>query len=90
MPSPINISEIPQIGLIHGDARSESIAAASIVAKVSRDRHMREMHRKYPQYQFDENKGYGTPEHHLALQKHGPCPLHRRSFEPLKSWPSSI
>ena len=66
--------------LIHGDALSYSIAAASIVAKVQRDRYMIEMDRVYPQYQFAKNKGYGTAEHIEALRKYGPCPIHRLSF----------
>lgn len=66
--------------LIHGDALSYSIAAASILAKVSRDRYMIEQDALYPQYGFARNKGYGTAEHIAALRAHGPCPLHRRSF----------
>ena len=66
--------------LIHGDALSYSIAAASIVAKVQRDRYMAEMDRIYPEYQFAKNKGYGTAEHIAAIKKYGPCPIHRRSF----------
>lgn len=66
--------------LIHGDALSYSIAAASIIAKVSRDRYMAEQDRLYPQYGFARNKGYGTAEHIEALKKFGPCPIHRRSF----------
>ena len=66
--------------VIHGDALSYSIAAASIVAKVTRDRQMLEADRLYPQYGFLRNKAYGTKEHIEALRKYGPCPLHRRSF----------
>ena len=66
--------------LIHGDALSYSIAAASIVAKVHRDRYMIEMDRVYPEYKFAKNKGYGTAEHIEALRKFGPCPIHRISF----------
>ena len=66
--------------LIHGDALSYSIAAASIVAKVHRDRYMIEMDRVYPEYKFAKNKGYGTAEHIEALRKYGPCPIHRISF----------
>lgn len=65
---------------IHGDALSYLIAAASILAKVERDRYMCEQDALYPQYGFIRNKGYGTPEHIAALKKYGPCPLHRRSF----------
>ena len=66
--------------IIHGDALSYAIAAASIVAKVTRDRQMLEADRLYPQYGFTRHKGYGTKEHIEALRKYGPCPLHRRSF----------
>ncbi len=69
-----------EVPLIKGDASSYAIAAASIVAKVTRDREMREMDLKYPQYGFARNKGYGTAEHIAALREFGPCPLHRRSF----------
>lgn len=70
----------PQRPIIKGDATSYAIAAASIIAKVTRDRMMREYAIKYPQYGFDKNKGYGTAEHIAALIKYGPCPIHRRSF----------
>ena len=66
--------------LIHGDALSYMIGAASIVAKVARDRYMVEQDAKYPMYGFARNKGYGTAEHIAALRQYGPCPLHRRSF----------
>ena len=66
--------------LIHGDALSYMIGAASIVAKVTRDRYMLELDEKYPMYGFARNKGYGTAEHIAALKKYGPCPEHRRSF----------
>ena len=69
-----------EVSLIKGDAKSYSIAAASIVAKVTRDRQMAEMDRLYPGYGFIRNKGYGTREHIEALKKYGPCPIHRRSF----------
>ena len=69
-----------EISIIKGDASSYSIAAASIVAKVTRDRQMIEMDRMYPEYGFARNKGYGTKEHIEALKKNGPCPIHRRSF----------
>jgi ribonuclease HII len=69
-----------EIPLIKGDATSYSIAAASIVAKVTRDRQMAEADRLYPEYGFARNKGYGTREHIEALKKYGPCPIHRRSF----------
>lgn len=70
----------PQKNLIQGDRRSASIAAASIVAKVTRDRLMAECDRQFPEYGFARHKGYATPEHRAALAKHGPCPLHRRTF----------
>ena len=66
--------------LIHGDAISYMIGAASIIAKVERDRYMIEMDAKYPMYGFARNKGYGTAEHIAALKEYGPCPEHRRSF----------
>jgi ribonuclease HII len=70
---------------IGGDARERSIMAASILAKVSRDRWMRELHAVHPQYGFDEHKGYSTPAHLEALRHHGPCPQHRRSFAPVRA-----
>lgn len=76
--------KIPQRGIIKGDERSASIAAASILAKVTRDRWMTELHKIYPEYGFDRNKGYGTKEHIEALNLYGPCPLHRRSFSPVE------
>lgn len=69
--------------LVKGDARSRSIAAASILAKVTRDRLMREAHEQYPHYGFHQHKGYPTPAHLQALAQHGPCPLHRRTFAPV-------
>jgi ribonuclease HII len=74
---------IPQKPLIKGDCRSHSIAAASILAKVTRDRLMLELHEKFPQYNFQKHKGYGTREHLSLLRKHGPCEAHRRSFNPV-------
>ena len=70
----------PATPIIHGDAISYMIAAASIIAKVTRDRYMIELDAKYPEYGFARNKGYGTPEHIAALKKYGPCPEHRRTF----------
>ena len=67
-------------GIVHGDALCYSIAAASILAKVTRDRLLRELDAAYPQYGFARNKGYGTAEHIAALRQYGPCPAHRRSF----------
>lgn len=66
--------------LVHGDALSYSIACASILAKVTRDRYMIEQDARYPEYGFARNAGYGTAEHIEALKRHGPCPLHRRTF----------
>lgn len=73
-----------QTPIVGGDARSYSIAAASVIAKVTRDRLMQDYHHKWPAYGFDEHKGYGTPQHLAALSVHGPCPIHRRSFSPIK------
>ena len=67
-------------GIVHGDALCYSIAAASILAKVTRDRLMIEYDRQYPQYGFAKHKGYGTAQHIAALREYGPCPIHRRSF----------
>ncbi|MCQ2552478.1 MAG: ribonuclease HII [Clostridia bacterium] len=71
---------IPQTSIIHGDATSVSIAAASIIAKVTRDREMLEMAKLYPGYSFESNKGYGTAAHYEGLAAKGPCPIHRKSF----------
>lgn len=73
-----------QLPIIGGDAKSVSIAAASIVAKVTRDRMMAEYAKQYPQYGFENNAGYGTAEHMQALQVYGPCPIHRRTFTGVK------
>jgi ribonuclease HII len=70
----------PQRNLVRGDQRSATVAAASIIAKVARDRMMAEADREYPQYGFGRHKGYPTADHRAALLVHGPCPLHRRSF----------
>lgn len=80
---------IPQKSLIHGDARSVSIAAASILAKVARDEMMEQMDACYPQYHLRNNKGYGTHDHLEALRVHGPTPLHRYSFAPVREASSS-
>lgn len=74
------LEDYKQISIIKGDAKSVSIAAASIVAKVTRDRIMKEYAEVYPEYGFDSNKGYGSQDHINALKKYGPCPIHRRSF----------
>ncbi|MGA7621981.1 MAG: ribonuclease HII [Candidatus Acidiferrales bacterium] len=75
---------IEQKALIHGDARSVSIAAASILAKTERDRRMQEFDDLYPQYGLAQHKGYATPEHLEALRRHGPTPLHRYSYAPVR------
>ena len=75
--------ECKQTSIIYGDSLSISIAAASVIAKVYRDARMRELDREYPQYGLASHKGYSTPEHLAALAKHGPCPLHRKSFRPV-------
>ena len=75
--------DIPQTSIIKGDAKSESIAAASIIAKVTRDRMMVELDKKYPMYDFKHNKGYGTKKHIEALYKYGPLKEHRKSFAPV-------
>jgi ribonuclease HII len=74
----------PNTPLVKGDARSYSIAGASVLAKVTRDRLMREYDRLYPGYGFAEHKGYGTPQHLAAIQALGACPIHRRSFSPFR------
>ncbi|MCR4597899.1 MAG: ribonuclease HII [Acetatifactor sp.] len=72
--------QTPQVKIIKGDAKSASIGAASIMAKVTRDRMLREYDKLYPEFQFAKNKGYGTKDHIEALLKYGPTPIHRRSF----------
>ncbi|MBJ8325523.1 ribonuclease HII [Streptococcus pacificus] len=78
-------SDIPQEAIIKGDAKSLSIAAASIVAKVTRDQLMDDYHQKYPAYDFNKNAGYGTKTHLEALKRNGITAIHRKSFEPIKS-----
>ncbi len=72
--------QMPHETVVKGDSRSASIAAASILAKVSRDRYMEEMAARYPQYEFQRHKGYPTKLHYERLRQYGPCPIHRRSF----------
>jgi len=79
--------ELPQQPIIHGDALSASIAAASIIAKVERDRMIVEWDPVFPVYGLASNKGYSTPRHLAALREHGPCPLHRQSFAPVWNAP---
>ena len=76
---------IPQVSIIKGDAKSSSIAAASIVAKVTRDRMMAEYGQKYPHYDFEHNAGYGTAKHLEGLKNYGVTAIHRKSYEPIKS-----
>ena len=71
---------VPVQTVVHGDGLSANIAAASILAKVTRDRYMEEMAGRYPQYGFEIHKGYGTKAHYAALTEYGPCPIHRRTF----------
>ena len=75
-----DLGDIEQVPIIKGDAKSVSIAAASVLAKVTRDRMMAEMGEKYPQYGFEKHKGYGTKAHIEAIREFGPCPEHRRTF----------
>ena len=78
--------ERPSVAIVSGDAKCRSIAAASIVAKVTRDRIMADYAREHPGYGWERNKGYGTPEHQEALGRLGPTPLHRRSFAPVRQY----
>jgi ribonuclease HII len=80
----VKTMRVPQTAIVKGDARSYSIAAASVLAKVTRDRLMREFDNTFPGYGFAEHKGYGTAKHLAAIAAHGACPIHRRSFAPLK------
>jgi len=77
-------SDTPQKSIIKGDQKVMSIAAASIIAKVTRDKIMEKYHKKYPQYGFDKHKGYGTELHIKMIEKFGPCAIHRKSFQPVK------
>ena len=81
---PVRPFPIPHTALVGGDGLSLSIAAASVIAKVTRDRIMVEMDALYPSYHFSQHKGYGTAEHLAMLRAHGPCPIHRRSFLPVR------
>ena len=82
---PVRTISIPQTAIIKGDAKSYSIAAASVLAKVTRDRLMREYHLRFPEYGFAEHKGYGTAKHLAAIAQFGACPIHRKSFAPMKA-----
>jgi ribonuclease HII len=77
--------KIAGLAIVEGDGKSQSIAAASILAKVTRDRIMVQFHEQWPLYGFSQHKGYGTQEHVEAIHRYGPCPIHRMSFEPIKS-----
>lgn len=72
--------QVPARAVVHGDATCASIAAASILAKVTRDRYMLDMAKQYPEYGFEKHKGYGTRAHYAAIREYGPCPIHRPSF----------
>lgn len=82
---PLPASVTPQEAIVRGDGQCLSIAAASVVAKVSRDRALRALDGQYPRYGLGRHKGYGTAAHHAALRLHGPCPEHRRSFAPIRA-----
>jgi ribonuclease HII len=81
---PVKTMRVPQTAIVKGDARSYSIAAASVLAKVTRDRLMLGFHAQFPEYGFAEHKGYGTAKHLAAIAQFGACPIHRRSFAPMK------
>jgi len=77
---------LPQEALVRGESKSASIAAASIVAKVERDRLMAEYHQEFPEYNFARHKGYATKDHRLAIERYGPCPIHRRTFKGVREF----
>jgi len=80
---PVKTLRVPQTAVVKGDARSYSIAAASILAKVTRDRMMLQLHEQFPGYGFADHKGYGTARHLAAIARLGPCPAHRKTFAPI-------
>lgn len=80
------MDDIEHMTLVGGDDLSASVAAASILAKVSRDRYMNEMAEKYPQYEFEKHKAYGTVRHRELIAKYGPCPIHRKTFKGVKEY----
>lgn len=82
----LDYNAIPCENIIKGDRLSQSIAASSILAKQTRDALMIEYHHQYPEYGFDQHKGYGTAKHLEAIEKFGPCPIHRRSFAPIRNF----
>jgi ribonuclease HII len=81
---PVKTLRVKQTAIVKGDSRSYSIAAASVLAKVTRDRLMLQFHAQFPEYGFAEHKGYGTEKHLAAIAQHGACPIHRKSFSPFK------
>lgn len=81
---PLSEAEIPYLAIVKGDQLSASIAAASILAKEARDKIMRQLHERYPVYGFDVHKGYPTKRHLEMLAQYGPCPIHRKTFQPVK------
>lgn len=81
---PLDGLAMPRLAVVKGDRFSASIAAASIIAKVTRDRIMLEYHASFPKYRFNEHKGYATKDHKSLLDRYGPCPIHRRCFSPIK------
>ena len=83
---PLGELKIPHNSIIHGDARCASVAAASILAKVTRDEYMEKMDVKYPNYGFKKHKGYGTKAHMEALEKYGPCEIHRKTYAPVSKF----
>ena len=86
----VQTMRVPQTAIVQGDARSYSIAAASVLAKVTRDRLMLDYHAQFPEYGFAEHKGYGTAKHLAAIEKFGACPIHRKSFAPMKVLESNL
>jgi len=87
---PVKSMKLSHTAIVKGDALSYSIAAASVLAKVTRDRMMLEFEERFPGYGFAEHKGYGTLQHLAAIAELGPCPIHRRSFAPFKPMQSEL
>ncbi len=85
--TPVNL---PQEALVKGESKSASIAAASIIAKVTRDKLMEKFHTKYPEYNFKQNKGYPTADHRHAIKTHGPCVIHRRTFKGVREFLADV
>lgn len=88
--NPVKSMRLPHTAIVKGDSLSYSIAAASVLAKVTRDRLMLEFDKRFPDYGFAEHKGYGTPQHLAAIAQLGPCPIHRRTFAPFKPVQSEL